>query len=59
MKQLLAAAERAVTARLLPVTFYSNPSTRLDNVKNLWRFVISLREMSKQLSVAVIREVNA
>jgi len=27
---------------LLPVTFYFNPSTRLDNVKNLWRFVISL-----------------
>jgi len=26
---------------LLPVTFYFNPSTRLDNVKNLWRFVIS------------------
>jgi len=21
---------------LLPVTFYFNPSTRLDNVKNLW-----------------------
>jgi len=27
---------------LLPVTFYFNPSTRLDNVKNLWRFVIRL-----------------
>jgi len=26
---------------LLPVTFYFNPSTRLDNVKNLRRFVIS------------------
>jgi len=29
---------------LLPVTFYFNPSTRLDNVKNLWRFVISIRD---------------
>jgi len=26
---------------LLPVTFYFNPSTRLD-VKNIWRFVISI-----------------
>jgi len=26
---------------LLPVTFYFNLSTRLDNVKTLWRFVIS------------------
>jgi len=28
---------------LLPVTFYFNPSTRLDNVKNFLRFVISSR----------------
>jgi len=28
---------------LLPVTFYFNPSTRLDNVRNFWRFVISAR----------------
>jgi len=27
----------------LPVTFYFKPSTRLDNVKNLWQFVISQR----------------
>jgi len=27
----------------LPVTFYFNPSTRLDNVKNLWRFIIRVR----------------
>jgi len=27
---------------LLPVTFYFNPSTWLDNVKNVWRFVIIL-----------------
>jgi len=27
---------------LLPVSFYFNSSTRLDNVKNFWRFVISL-----------------
>jgi len=27
---------------LLQVNFYFDPSTRLDNVKNLWRFVISL-----------------
>jgi len=31
---------------LLPVTFYFNPSTRLDNVKNLWRFVISQQSRS-------------
>jgi len=30
-----------VIAILLPVTFHFNPWTRLDNVKNLWRFVIS------------------
>jgi len=29
---------------LLPVTFYFNPLTRLDNFKNLWRFFISLPE---------------
>jgi len=29
---------------LLLVTFYFNPSTRLDNVKNLWRFIISIQE---------------
>jgi len=28
---------------LLPVTFLFYPSTRLDNVKNLWRFAISMR----------------
>jgi len=27
---------------LLPVTFYFNTSTRLDNVRNLWRFVINV-----------------
>jgi len=26
---------------LLPMTFYFNPATRLDNVRNFWRFVIS------------------
>jgi len=25
---------------LLPVTFYFNPSTRLDNATNFWRLVI-------------------
>jgi len=29
---------------LLPVTFHFNPSTRLDNVKNLRRFVISQQD---------------
>jgi len=29
---------------LLPVTFYFNPSTMLDNVQNFWRFVIIGRE---------------
>jgi len=29
---------------LLQVTYYFNPSTRLDNVKNLWRFVIIPRQ---------------
>jgi len=30
---------------LLPVSFYFNPSTRLDNVKILWRFDIRMPEI--------------
>jgi len=38
---------------LLPVTFYFNPSTRLDNVKNLWRFVIILPGLDKPVNFSV------
>jgi len=38
---------------LLPVTFYFNPSTRLDNVKNLWRFVISYPDTHGYSAVSI------
>jgi len=38
---------------LLPVTFYLNPSPRLDNVKNFWRFVINLPVESLHRSIGL------
>jgi len=45
-----------VVGILLPVTFYSNPSTRLDNVKHLWRFVIS--HLEPRMLIKYIKQEN-